>query len=96
MAPRIGNQYLEDTPLITYLKLFYNDMTIEQKVKMENDINQFGMKVGSREYLDMSKNAEMYHPTLEQYDGYGRRIDKLHTSEGWRFMKKEAAKERLI
>ena len=63
---------------------------------MENDINQFGMKVASREYLDMSKNAEMYHPTLEQYDGYGRRIDKLHTSEGWRFMKKEAAKERLI
>ena len=54
---------------------------------MENDINQFGIKVTSRQYLDMAKDAEKNVPTLDQYDGYGRRIDKVHTSEGWRYLK---------
>jgi hypothetical protein len=63
---------------------------------MENDLKAFGAKIGSREYLDMLADAEQNKPWLEQYDGWGKRIDKIHTSEGWRYFKKEAAIEKLI
>lgn len=35
-------------------------------------------------------------PTLTQYDQWGRRIDHLATSEGWRALKKMAAEEGLV
>jgi putative acyl-CoA dehydrogenase len=63
---------------------------------MENDILRFGSKASSKEYLDMAYNGEINPPKLEQFDAWGKRIDKLHTSEGWKFFKKEAAIEKLI
>ena len=62
---------------------------------MENDLMRFGAKCGSREYLEMNSNAEDNKTVLEQFDAWGKRIDKLHTSEGWRFFKREAAVEEL-
>lgn len=62
---------------------------------MENDLIRFGAKCGSKEYLEMNANAEENKTVLEQFDAWGKRIDKLHTSEGWRFFKKEAASEGL-
>lgn len=44
----------------------------------------------------MANQAEDCKPVLEQFDAWGERIDKLHTAEGWRYLKKEAAIERLI
>lgn len=82
--------------LITYLPLFYEHSTVEQRIKMENDLERFGLKVGSKQYLEMAANAEEVKPTLEQFDAYGKRIDKLHTSEGWKFLKREAAIEKLV
>ncbi len=62
---------------------------------MENDLIRFGGKVSSKEYLEMNANAEDNKTVLEQFDGWGKRVDKLHTSEGWKYMKKEAALEKL-
>ncbi len=62
---------------------------------MENDLIRFGLKVSSKEYLAMAANAEDAKPWLEQYDAWGSRIDKLHTGEGWRLLKKEVAIEGL-
>ena len=44
----------------------------------------------------MSKDAEMRKPILEQFDAYGNRVDTIHTTEGWKYFKKQAAIERLI
>ena len=63
---------------------------------MLEDLDQFGTKVASREYLDMANNAELRSPILKQFDAYGNRVDKILTTEGWRFFKKEAAIEGLI
>lgn len=38
----------------------------------------------------------MQPPTLTQYDQWGRRIDKLQTSEGWRKMKEIVVREGLV
>ena len=62
---------------------------------MENDLIRFGAKVCSKEYLEMSAQAEDNKPTLEQFDAWGKRQDKLTTSEGWRYLKREAAIEGL-
>ena len=42
------------------------------------------------------RNAESNPPVLEQFDGYGRRIDKIHISEGWKFLKKQIVSEKLV
>lgn len=93
-GPRLGNQYVEDVALQTYLPLFLaKDTTVEQRIKMENDLVRFGAKVGSKEYLEMGNLAEDVKPWLVQFDAWGKRIDKLYTGEGWKYMKKEAAIE---
>jgi hypothetical protein len=40
--------------------------------------------------------SRMEVPTLTQYDQWGRRIDKLNTSEGWRKMKDICIQEGLV
>ena len=95
-GPHLGNQYVEDVALQTYLPLFLRrGTTVEQRIRMENDLIRFGAKCGSREYLDMNANAEDNKTVLEQFDAWGKRVDRLHTSEGWRYFKREAAIEEL-
>ena len=38
----------------------------------------------------------MHPPELTQYDQWGRRIDRLHTSEGWRKLREVAVREGLV
>ena len=80
-----------------YLPLFLApETTVEQRVLMENDLIRFGLKVASKEYLAMNANAEDSKPWLEQFDAWGQRVDRLHTGEGWKYLKREAAVEQLI
>jgi len=44
----------------------------------------------------MARLAEDNEPVLVKYDAFGKRIDEVRTSEGWRFFKPQAAKEGLI
>ncbi len=92
----MGNQYVEDLALTNYLPHFlHKDTKVEQRIRMENDLIRFGAKVASKEYLEMSAKAEDNKTVHEQFDAWGKRVDRLHTSEGWRYFKKEAAIEEL-
>jgi alkylation response protein AidB-like acyl-CoA dehydrogenase len=79
--------------------------------KIEGDLKEFGDKVvggyGKNDwshdpnrqdycYMKMAYDAEDTKPYLVKHDVYGERIDKIVTSEGWRFFKPQAAKEGLI
>ncbi len=58
-GPHLGNQYVEDIALTNYLPHFLSKETrVEQRIRMENDLIRFGAKVASKEYLEMSANAE--------------------------------------
>jgi hypothetical protein len=35
-------------------------------------------------------------PRLQQFDGYGNRVDKLHLAEGWRDAHRTASQEGLV
>ncbi|CAE6522347.1 unnamed protein product [Rhizoctonia solani] len=57
------------------------------------ELSRFGDDING--YIrDLSKYVEP--PTLVQYDHFGRRIDQLKTSEGWRQLKQVAAKEGMV
>ena len=90
-APRLGNQYLEDTALNLYLNYLLPSENTHGK-----ELAAFGAKVASAEYLSHSREAERNKPWLEQFDAYGNRIDKIHTSESWKFFKRESARNGLI
>jgi Adaptive response protein AidB N-terminal domain len=45
-----------------------------------------------RELAAIAERPET-EPTLVQYDQWGKRVDKMHTSEGWRALKAIAAEE---
>ncbi|KZS86942.1 hypothetical protein SISNIDRAFT_480264 [Sistotremastrum niveocremeum HHB9708] len=57
------------------------------------DLERFGSLVNGpiRELNELCSD-----PKITQYDNWGRRTDKLHTSEGWRELKKVAIKEGLV
>ncbi|CAE6411762.1 unnamed protein product [Rhizoctonia solani] len=57
------------------------------------ELSRFGSDVNG--YIrDLGQYVEP--PTLIQYDHFGRRIDQLKTSEGWRQLKQVAAKEGMV
>jgi hypothetical protein len=47
-------------------------------------------------YHPASKNAERNPPVLEQFDSYGKRIDKLHLSEGWKTLAKLSTEDGIV
>lgn len=50
----------------------------------------------STKYMQAARNSEENVPRLEQFDSYGRRIDKLHLSEGWQLQKRYAAEDGIV
>ncbi|KAK3581974.1 hypothetical protein CHS0354_003235 [Potamilus streckersoni] len=90
--PTLGNQYSEDVTLQSYLrrhipKKIYRDI--------ELDLVRFGKRVATDIY-DLHLECENEPPRLEQYDAWGKRVDKLITSTAWKKMHDLAAEEGLI
>ena len=61
--------------------LYNSDRTLKKLMKKyvtddeEHRLITFGKKAGSEEFMCHADEAEMYKPTLRQFDNYGRRID---------------------
>lgn len=50
-----------------------------------------------RPMTDIRPLSPLVHPaTLKQYDQWGRRVDILHTSEGWKRLEEEAIREGYV
>lgn len=90
-APRIGNTYLEDSALISYLE----DTPLHHNNAFKKELERLGDRF-STIYLDAARNAQQNQPRLEQFDSYGKRIDKLHLSEGWRKLAKYSAEDGIV
>ncbi|KXN88081.1 Putative acyl-CoA dehydrogenase AidB [Leucoagaricus sp. SymC.cos] len=60
--------------------------------EVEPDLVHFGDAVITT-VRDLGAGAKIYPPQLVQYDQWGRRVDELQTSEGWRDLKAAAQKE---
>ncbi|KAJ3154817.1 hypothetical protein HK101_001600 [Irineochytrium annulatum] len=92
--PSIGpNQYLNDPVLISILRRRLPSAVYDA---IAPDLTAFGARVSSAEVAEWVRDAHANLPTLTQYDAWGKRVDLLHTTEGWRKMKMLSAQEGLV
>eukprot|EP00301_Raphidiophrys_heterophryoidea_P019127 c4106_g1_i2.p1 GENE.c4106_g1_i2~~c4106_g1_i2.p1 ORF type:complete len:597 (-),score=142.57 c4106_g1_i2:215-2005(-) len=90
--PRIGNEWENDTYMQSVLRrLTPNNVFDDVKV----DLGRFGERVAT-DVLDMGDDANVNLPTLQPFDSWGRRVDKIHTSKGWRMLHDLSAEEGIV
>ncbi|MBI2825492.1 MAG: acyl-CoA dehydrogenase family protein [Planctomycetia bacterium] len=90
--PVLGNQYDEDRALRSYLaRRFPPDVLVE----VEPDLRRFGGRVVG-DVLELAADANANEPRLVQFDPWGRRIDRIETSRGWRELDRVSAQEGLV
>ncbi|KAJ3570101.1 hypothetical protein NP233_g4628 [Leucocoprinus birnbaumii] len=85
----VANVYTSDPVLPSLLKRLLPKDTFNE---VEPDLIRFGDEVITT-IRALSEGNKIYPPHLVQFDQWGRRVDELHTSEGWRDLKAAAQKE---
>ena len=59
------------------------------------DLEQFGHRVATDIY-SMGRECELQQPKLEHFDAWGKRVDNIQTSKGWKQLHDVSAEEGLI
>ena len=91
-GPVLHNQYTNDPVLKNYLqRVLPNDIL----QTIEPDLERFGERVIT-DILQMGDDAEQNEPSLLQYDSWGRRIDQIRVSNGWKSLDHVSAEEGLV
>jgi putative acyl-CoA dehydrogenase len=91
-APVLGNQYEDDHLLQSYLRRVVPKDVLKY---IEPDLKNFGARMVS-DVWEMAQDAENNPPILEQYDAWGKRIDKVVVSRGWKKLREVCAEEGLV
>lgn len=91
-GPALGNQYDDDRVLQSYLRrhlpsAMFNDI--------EPDLRRLGERVAT-DILETGEAAEREAPRHVPYDPWGRRIDRIETSEAWRSLDRVSATEGIV
>ncbi|KAM4707887.1 acyl-CoA dehydrogenase family member 11-like [Discoglossus pictus] len=90
--PTLGNQFLEDAILQSYLKRHLPTRVLEE---VSQDLERFGRRL-VEEIDSLGRECELNPPKLQQYDAWGRRVDQIITCPAWKKMKDLSAEEGLI
>ncbi|GAV99913.1 acyl- dehydrogenase [Lentinula edodes] len=85
-----GNPYTEDPALPFLLRRLIPPRLFDEEI--EPELKRFGVEVITN-IRAQSSGSRISPPKLVQYDNWGRRVDELHTSEGWRSLKAIAQRE---
>lgn len=64
--------------------------------KASPELASLGEKMLSREFLDMHSNTESNPPYIRPLDTWGRRVDQVVTSSGWKHFRAFAQSEGLV
>lgn len=94
--PTLGNQFLDDSALRGYLDMYLNLMGLEEEVAIDiiHTLTSLGKNVAG--YQNLAFEAEQHHPTLQVFDAFGKRINKVTTSHEWKLLREAAIKENII
>ncbi|KAG8146166.1 hypothetical protein E2320_012547, partial [Naja naja] len=80
-APRLGNPYLEDPLLQSYLRAHLSA--------------QFGARL--RDEIDfLGRECDLNPPRLLHFDAWGQRVDQVTTCPAWKRLKDVSAEESLV
>lgn len=91
-GPRLSNTFKSDPLLKNFIHSFFpNDI--------QKDISEHLEHLGdlaSRDMLKWAQDAENHLPIHRPYDPWGRRIDEIETSAGWKSLERLAAQEGVV
>jgi putative acyl-CoA dehydrogenase len=90
--PRLGNQYDDDALLRAYLRW-------RLPAKMLGEVQPSLRRLGHRaatDILALGESAEASPPRHIPYDAWGRRVDRIETSDAWRELDRVSATEGIV
>src|SRR5947209_7182653 len=90
--PRLTNQYDDDPLLAAYLRW---RLPREMMSGIEPSLRRMGA-LAAGEWLALDAAAEANPPRHVPYDAWGRRVDRIETSDAWRALDRIAAEEGLV
>lgn len=71
-------------------------LPVDVQTAITRELESFGDRVLSAEVLGWVADAERNLPQLKTWDTFGRRVDELITSEGWRNLQKLGIQEGIV
>jgi putative acyl-CoA dehydrogenase len=90
--PRLGNQYEDDALLRAYLRW---RLPAKMQAEIEPDLRRLGHRVVT-DILALGEAAEASPPRHVPYDAWGRRVDRIETSNAWRELDHVSATEGIV
>ncbi len=90
--PRLGNQYDDDALLRAYLRW---RLPANMHAEIEPDLRRLGHRAVT-DILALGESAEASPPRQVAYDAWGRRVDRIETSNAWRELDRIAATEGIV
>lgn len=90
--PRLGNQYDDDTLLRGYLRWRLPPKMLGE---IEPDLHRLGHRVAT-DILALAETAESEPPKHIPYDAWGKRVDRIETSDAWRELDHISATEGIV
>jgi putative acyl-CoA dehydrogenase len=90
--PRLGNQYDDDALLRAYLRW---RLPAKMHAEVEPGLRLLGHRAAT-DILALGESAEESPPRHIRYDAWGRRIDRIETSDAWRELDHISATEGIV
>ena len=90
--PRLGNQYDDDALLRAYLAW---RLPPDVRAEIEPDLQRLGNRVVT-DILALGETAEASPPRHVPYDAWGRRVDRIDTSDAWHELDRISASEGFV
>ena len=90
--PRLGNQYDDDAILRAYLRW---RLPAKMLAEIEPDLRRLGHRAAT-DILELGESAEASPPRHVPYDAWGRRVDRIETSDAWRQLDRISATEGIV
>jgi len=90
--PRLGNQYDDDALLRAYLRW---RLPANVLAEIEPDLRRLGDRAAT-DILALGESAEASPPRHVPYDAWGRRVDRIETSDAWRELDRISASEGIV
>lgn len=90
--PRLGNQYDDDALLRAYLRW---RLPANVLAEVEPDLQRLGNRAAT-DILALGESAEASPPRHVPYDAWGKRVDKIETSEAWHELDRLSATEGIV
>ncbi|HXQ77860.1 MAG TPA: acyl-CoA dehydrogenase family protein, partial [Gemmatimonadaceae bacterium] len=91
-APKLGNQYNDDAMLRSFLRW---RLPAHVRDEIEPDLRRLGDRAAT-DILSLGEKAESSPPRHVPFDAWGRRVDRIETSDAWRELDRISASEGIV